>query len=828
MRSLQIKERARENRKSLLALQIVMVIAVLTSILGAFLSVFDIDVSLVWVFPISVVVGSLSAVLVWKWKRKLFFPISVFVIVLAVILYKQISEGIAVCWNVGIKIYNDFYVTHFPVNEVETTLFAKLTVLILISFLFAIPLSIVLKKKKGLLCAILCVIFPIAISAYLGELPQTIWFLSLVCTGCFYVLLYYNDYEKVQKKEWTLIAIILIFTIGVSMVIEPLITNYKLENIEAYREIKNKLVDFQIDAKSQIGTSGSGSSGMGGGISDGDLSGELSFKPIGKNMIEVTMTRRPAGTVYLRGFVGATYEGDRWEEVDRKELSDVIPILGGSAAAREIQNEPYRRVIEGMENRNPYHMELELLGAAKKYGYEPYCANITKDHKVYLDSYVKGGWSKKRSYDYYFSSIYMKQAESSDLWKEYAEVVKKAYTNEYPQLSRLREYMDKMDEDLERVGIYDSQGVYDAYTSSYYTDTYYDYQADGMHNSKINVLIRSLFMGFNLYLSSSYWQTGLYTYNRTPDQIPEGEDFVEEFLLKTRNGFCVHYATAATVLYQMYGVPARYVEGYAIDQDSIKPTKDGTYKAIVTDKDAHAWCEVFDPYGMGLGWTVIDHTPSERDEVVDDTQEDVDSNQTQTDDTPDEPQREDDNQQEEPDEPEDPVDDTTGDEVQDNMEDVSKNDLLSSEEVKWLNTLKMGVFYVGLPIAGAAVFFGVVVLQRKIRRKKKKLQFKETEENKGILKIYKEIYEICLFAGFKAEGETEKNHVEKMAEMFPKISKEEWNWTYDVAERAAFSGEIFSKAEQRKLYHFYQRLRNGVMRDLKWVQKMWFLYGRAL
>ena len=81
--------------------------------------------------------------------------------------------------------------------------------------------------------------------------------------------------------------------------------------------------------------------------------------------------------------------------------------------------------------------------------------------------------------------------------------------------------------------------------------------------------------------------------------LAEGEDFVSCFLNETRKGYCMHYATAATLLLRWYGVPARYVGGFVVNVP-----KSGTVD--VPDSAAHAWVEI---YLDGYGWYPVDVTP---------------------------------------------------------------------------------------------------------------------------------------------------------------------------------------------------------------------------
>ena len=64
----------------------------------------------------------------------------------------------------------------------------------------------------------------------------------------------------------------------------------------------------------------------------------------------------------------------------------------------------------------------------------------------------------------------------------------------------------------------------------------------------------------------------------------------------------------ATLMYRLYGIPARYATGYMVSPSAFELQENGTYRAVVTDEDAHAWTEIFLP---DYGWTPIEVTPAE-------------------------------------------------------------------------------------------------------------------------------------------------------------------------------------------------------------------------
>lgn len=117
------------------------------------------------------------------------------------------------------------------------------------------------------------------------------------------------------------------------------------------------------------------------------------------------------------------------------------------------------------------------------------------------------------------------------------------------------------------------------------------------------------------------------SYVLNPGVTPADRDFVTYFLKDQQKGFCVHFASTATMLFRYLGIPARYCEGYVADYvDMFSGTIvtgqkssswiDHTQKGMgetavldveITDAGAHAWTEIYlDDYG----WVPVDATPA--------------------------------------------------------------------------------------------------------------------------------------------------------------------------------------------------------------------------
>ena len=92
-------------------------------------------------------------------------------------------------------------------------------------------------------------------------------------------------------------------------------------------------------------------------------------------------------------------------------------------------------------------------------------------------------------------------------------------------------------------------------------------------------------------------------YTLTPYVIPDGEDFALHFLNTSKRGYCIHFATAAVLMLRALEIPARFTSGFVVTV----PEGSAGKTIVVTDRDAHAWVEV---YYDGVGWIPLEVTPA--------------------------------------------------------------------------------------------------------------------------------------------------------------------------------------------------------------------------
>lgn len=80
-----------------------------------------------------------------------------------------------------------------------------------------------------------------------------------------------------------------------------------------------------------------------------------------------------------------------------------------------------------------------------------------------------------------------------------------------------------------------------------------------------------------------------------------GGKTLSDFLTNARSGHCEYFATATTLLLRSFGIPARYITGYSVQEFS---PSEGQY--VARRRHAHAWSQA---YINGV-WQNIDTTPA--------------------------------------------------------------------------------------------------------------------------------------------------------------------------------------------------------------------------
>ena len=98
------------------------------------------------------------------------------------------------------------------------------------------------------------------------------------------------------------------------------------------------------------------------------------------------------------------------------------------------------------------------------------------------------------------------------------------------------------------------------------------------------------------------WMGAHTEYSLNAPLSPPGVDVVDDFLFRSKLGWCEQIASSLVVLARSVGIPARLATGFAPgERDAL------TGRFVVRERDAHAWAEI---YFAGIGWQGFDPTAS--------------------------------------------------------------------------------------------------------------------------------------------------------------------------------------------------------------------------
>lgn len=183
---------------------------------------------------------------------------------------------------------------------------------------------------------------------------------------------------------------------------------------------------------------------------------------------------------------------------------------------------------------------------------------------------------------YYLDSIPDKFSELGDVWIENEDELK-AYDLEYKPYNINNINYIKQGEATNSY----RQFVYDTYLQLP-ESTYQDMSEilSGMLNSSV--------------LDVQQMVSASANYSLDTPKIPDGVDAATWLLTSSDEGYCIHFATTATVMLRTLGIPARYVTGYYFN------ARNDEYVTVSSD-NAHAWVEYFDD---NIGWVPLEATPS--------------------------------------------------------------------------------------------------------------------------------------------------------------------------------------------------------------------------
>lgn len=296
-------------------------------------------------------------------------------------------------------------------------------------------------------------------------------------------------------------------------------------------------------------------------------------------------------------------------------------------------------------------------------------------------------------------------------------------------------------------------------------------------------------------------------YNLYLDDLAPGEDAVAYFLEEGKEGYCMHFASAATLILQELGVPARYASGYIVKRESFKVQKDRSYAADVIDRNGHAWVEI---YLDGIGWIPYEVTPgygginadvptsaeSQKDlKAAHDKRKDATTSSESVDT---ETQLTEETQ----------TQDSQTQMTQQSTQEPGENGTGGGKALS--QGQKIATFAIGILIILVVlllVLYCVVRLQRNYRNVLLK-ELHKKQNIRAVKRINRRIYKnVRKLVPAQFSSMTDAEYEARLKKMYPAVSKEDWEQYMRIAKKAAFSQLAISEEEVRFCYHIYKTYR---------------------
>lgn len=285
----------------------------------------------------------------------------------------------------------------------------------------------------------------------------------------------------------------------------------------------------------------------------------------------LSVTADTAQTLYLRGFVGDTYENETWAALDSQtaaEEKDLFYWLHQSGFYPQSQLATAARL---MGNYQSGSVSVQNLAGCSLYRYEPCTvlperAGLTKN-KIQPSTLETNGLRGERRYSY--------------------ETVSDAQT-------LLPELLDFLQNDTSD-GVKSYLQMESAYREFVYS---YALTVPAEFRAQLGAVLDRCCESYGPAnsLTKEQAQTAALAFL---ESCFDGSGDIALPLTDTADGTTYQYATVAALALRYYGIPARYVEGYTVKTAENEPTS-------VDANAAGAWVEV---YQDGIGWLPLALTP---------------------------------------------------------------------------------------------------------------------------------------------------------------------------------------------------------------------------
>lgn len=496
--------------------------------------------AMLWLLGAGILTCIAAAVIRHFRKTKLLFPILLAALLLVVLFARNpLLNGFGAAWNTLRDLWAAEKGILLPLAETDDT---GLWLAGIVAGILLAMVSVALSRVPTLTAVLLAALSVAAAFVQPGILLLAAAAIALL------MLTWQKNKNAVSAASFLLVGVIVAGVAAISL---------QIGTMQALSEnAKNALHYWRYEKAGEV-------------LPEGNLSEPVTKTESTDTILSVTADT--AQTLYLRGFVGDTYENETWTALDAEtaaEEKDLFYWLHQSGFYPQSQLASAARL---MGNYQSGSVSVQNLAGCSLYRYEPCTvlperAGLTKT-RIQPSAFETNGLRGERGYSY--------------------ETVSDVQT-------LLPELLDFLQNDTS-----DSVSAY-LQTESAYREFVYSYAltVSAEFRAQLGAVLDQCCESYGPEnsLTKEQAQTAALAFL---ELCFDGSGNIALPLTDTVDGTTYQYATVAALALRYYGVPARYVEGYTVKAAENEPVN-------VDASAAGAWVEV---YQDGVGWLPLALTP---------------------------------------------------------------------------------------------------------------------------------------------------------------------------------------------------------------------------
>ncbi len=319
-------------------------------------------------------------------------------------------------------------------------------------------------------------------------------------------------------------------------------------------------------------------------------------------------------------------------------------------------------------------------------------------------------------------------------------------------------------------------------------------------------------------------------YTLSPGKTPRKKEAVTYFLKENKKGYSAHYATAAALLLRSVGIPTRYVEGVYVSKEKLADATTTTTEIEVTDKELHAWVEV---YQENYGFVPVEVTPGRG-------EEEADYSSVQDDEGADKKPQKNEKPKNEGGKTEPtiatptpiPEEDMTFENIEsdnynreDEQEETPSVETSSQDQPKETDKKEhRGWWKIVLLVLGGLLLFVVCMeVQRRVRILIFKRQLRAKKIRRQIVMYHRHLEAAFAQKGIRYKGQSVATYTEEIAKAYS-LNQEIVYVFVNTVFCASFSPNAFEKEQLMDFRRAYRDIRHGIYGELKGMKKLYYMY----